>query len=363
MKKLSTILVNATALRTGGALTILRQFVEFVSSSSHNYVIFVYPNISLPHQDNCEFIQIDKTSWFRRVLWDSFGVNRWINNCQREVSIVISLQNTSIRTNLKQIVYLHQALPYHQYSWNILKKNEIKLFLYTKFYKFFINAFMKDKDVIIVQSNWLKKIIENEHGNLIVKVFRPSVEKLLPEYDLLAHNVPAILDTKFLFYPSSFFSYKNHLFLLDVIDKVRIEKFSLVVTFKKGENNEFDNRVIALGLEEKIYYSGYLSKTEIVMFYDKSHAVIFPSEIETFGLPLLEAAGIGKKLICADLAYAHDVIDGYHGVEFVESKNITKWRDALLACLKNERMSFSEFTQNSESWSDFFNYIDGKNYV
>lgn len=44
--------------------------------------------------------------------------------------------------------------------------------------------------------------------------------------------------------------------------------------------------------------------------YCKS-ALIFPSYIETVGLPLVEAMSVGAVILAADCEYAHEVLDGY----------------------------------------------------
>jgi glycosyltransferase involved in cell wall biosynthesis len=40
----------------------------------------------------------------------------------------------------------------------------------------------------------------------------------------------------------------------------------------------------------------------------QSEFLIFPSLAESFGLPLLEAANAGCKILAADLAYVYDII-------------------------------------------------------
>jgi len=39
---------------------------------------------------------------------------------------------------------------------------------------------------------------------------------------------------------------------------------------------------------------------------------LFPSYIETFGLPLIEAAAFGLPIGVANEAYAHEVLKGYN---------------------------------------------------
>lgn len=47
-------------------------------------------------------------------------------------------------------------------------------------------------------------------------------------------------------------------------------------------------------------------------------ALIFPSYIETVGLPLVEAMSVGAVILAADCEYAHEVLDGYENAFFFD---------------------------------------------
>ena len=45
---------------------------------------------------------------------------------------------------------------------------------------------------------------------------------------------------------------------------------------------------------------------------------VFPSYIETIGLPLLEARSVGARILAADCRYARDLVGDYQKAEFFE---------------------------------------------
>ena len=51
-------------------------------------------------------------------------------------------------------------------------------------------------------------------------------------------------------------------------------------------------------------------------YYNKTETVIFPSKIETWGLPITEAKEFKKKMILANLPYAHETLGNYEDVFF-----------------------------------------------
>jgi len=51
-------------------------------------------------------------------------------------------------------------------------------------------------------------------------------------------------------------------------------------------------------------------------YYQKVKCVIFPSKLETWGLPITEAKELKKPLILSDLSYAHETLGNYEKVLF-----------------------------------------------
>ena len=58
----------------------------------------------------------------------------------------------------------------------------------------------------------------------------------------------------------------------------------------------------------KIEMVGELKHSEVQDLYNRSSVLIYPSLIESLGLPLLEAAASGISIIASDLDYVHDII-------------------------------------------------------
>lgn len=59
----------------------------------------------------------------------------------------------------------------------------------------------------------------------------------------------------------------------------------------------------------KITNAGYLSHQKIADLYGNSHALIFSSLTESFGLPLIEAAHFGLPILAPELDYVRDVCE------------------------------------------------------
>lgn len=66
-----------------------------------------------------------------------------------------------------------------------------------------------------------------------------------------------------------------------------------------------------------INYCGFLDKENLFKCY-KEKILIFPSYIETVGLPLLEARSVGGIIFVADCPYAHEVLGDYENAYFFD---------------------------------------------
>ncbi len=58
---------------------------------------------------------------------------------------------------------------------------------------------------------------------------------------------------------------------------------------------------------QEIIDYGFIPYSDVLSLYAGADAVVFPTEYEGFGLPILEAAQFGKKLICSRLAVFDEI--------------------------------------------------------
>jgi glycosyltransferase involved in cell wall biosynthesis len=59
----------------------------------------------------------------------------------------------------------------------------------------------------------------------------------------------------------------------------------------------------------KVKNAGWLSQLEVFSLYKIAGASIYPSTLESFGLPLIEARQAGLPVLAPELDYVRDVLD------------------------------------------------------
>jgi glycosyltransferase involved in cell wall biosynthesis len=106
-------------------------------------------------------------------------------------------------------------------------------------------------------------------------------------------------------------------------------------------------------------FVGNLDFERVLQYYKSCDLLVFPSFLESFGLPLVEAAKFGKKILAADLDYAREVLAGYDGVIYLPIHNPDAWGDAIYKCSeKQEKFNSWEPKFAKNSWGKFFELVE-----
>ena len=144
-----------------------------------------------------------------------------------------------------------------------------------------------------------------------------------------------------LIYPSAEYPHKNHGLLSQIqeSESVNWPVDNLVLTLNPSRN--------PAPLMTWISCVGFLSSAELIDTYGKVDALLFLSNKESFGFPLLEAMFLGLPVVCPDLPYAHWMCDDqaiYFDPKSIESLKlalerlrgllIDGWRPDWSGCLK-----------------------------
>lgn len=307
------ILVYDVAAENGGAVTILNWFYSIHKNNKNNQYIYLIGNYKLESKDNITVINVPnvKKSWFHRLYFDFFGVKKYIK--KYHIEYVLSLQNTIIPfAKMPQTVYVHNALPFSEYRYRILEDKF--LWIYQNLIGFIIKKSIKKADKVIVQTNWMKDVIVKQ-----IKKPQETIEVKFPEIKVFNNIRYSPLNKCTFFYPANSSSFKNHIVILEaskLLYQRGITNFRCVFTLN-GNENELIKKIYeeAENLNMDYLWIGQQNQMEMAKWYAQS-VLIFPSYIETIGLPICEAMSVGAPVLLSDCLYARDVADKYENAEF-----------------------------------------------
>lgn len=325
MKKM----VLAVAADTHGSMTILNEYYHKALHDKENDWVFVISRPKLENAENIEVVRMPwiKNSWFHRMFFNHFRTKGLVN--RYKVDEVISLQNTLVpRSKVKQTLYLQQTLHFSDKKFGLLRYP--RLWTYQNVIGKMIDKSTVKADKVIVQTEWLKNTCVDKFGLSASKfeVVKPEV------FHVISNKYKARMDdmTTF-FYPSNGWVYKNHQLIVETAKELKvlqIDNYEVILTLTGTENkdvSELLNEVKKYNLP--IRFVGTLNLEEVFNYYTSS-TLIFPSYIESFGLPLLEASMHGAPILASDCPFSREILEGYNQVEFFNPFDDKE----LLECMK-----------------------------
>ena len=132
-----------------------------------------------------------------------------------------------------------------------------------------------------------------------------------------------------------------------------------------GSENAYSRRVVSKYKHiRNLHFTGLLSREQCEDYYKSSECLIFPSLLETWGLPISEFKIYGKKMILADLPYAHEAATGAKAVYFFNPTDAKELAKAMEAIIKEETVGiFHEVPELDiqepfcKSWQSLFGRI------
>ena len=319
--------VYDVAASASGALSVLNDFYAEVRNYNDKSICWTFV-ISTPRLEETENIKVIRAPWVKknwlcRLFFDYFIAPKIIS--EEKADKVLSLQNIIVpRTKLPQVVFLHNALPFVEYKIPI--KDSLVLWLYQNIIAKFIYSSVKKAEKVIVQTHWMKDAcVEKTKVSPDKIMVIPPIINIIPKKLFAYEN----MDIPMFIYPATPLIYKNHKVIIEAckqIVKDGVTNFRVIFTMTGTENK------LARKLKEEtdkynlpIKFVGLLKREDLFEWYSKA-ILLFPSYIETIGMPLLEARIHNTFVIAQDTQFANDILNNYSRFYKIDYKHSLKKR-------------------------------------
>lgn len=138
--------------------------------------------------------------------------------------------------------------------------------------------------------------------------------------------------TYVLLYPALPRAFKNFEVICEAAARLRPEIASRIefrLTLNGNENRYARAIVQRYKHIDCLKFIGRQSRQAMQEHYACSDAIIFPSRLETWGLPISEGKAYNKALLVADLPYARETVGNYDRVAFIEPGNADTWANKI----------------------------------
>lgn len=312
MKK---ILIYDLHASESGALSILMDLYDDVVRKEDKNVVWDFI-VSTPLLNSTSHIASKrfpwvKKSWLHRFFFEHFYSKKIIENMAPDV--LLSLQNFGVKNYKgKQLVYLHLPFVLTDYRFEI-KRDGIRLWLYQNIIKYFIWNSYNDVDMVIVQTEWMKRTLLSK-----AKISLDKIRIVYPKINLDSINQykDNQIHRKVFFFPATAFAYKNHFLILEACEWLKrqhICDFKVIFTLNSKGKTGYEKRLVdyikTYNLTN-IEFCGMIGREQVFELYSRS-VLLFPSLVESFGMPLLEARFSGSFVLSARTPFAEEILKGY----------------------------------------------------
>ena len=155
--------------------------------------------------------------------------------------------------------------------------------------------------------------------------------------------------------------HKNVIEVLDMSEYWK-QNYRLIVVScdDSAYRRKLEQKVSDLDLTERVEFKGYLSHDELLNLYQGASALVYPSLIEGFGIPPLEALACGTPVIASDIPVHREVLD--EAALFVKLGNKHSWNEAfkLLAdpSVVNTRLAMGQKQLEKYTWGNAVNALE-----
>ncbi len=328
-----TVVVSAVNFTEGGPLTVLRESLAAairILPEDWDIVALVHSKslINLPRIRMLE-IPDAKRAWWRRLRWEWFGFRRL--SLELQPDLWLSLHDITPRVQAKrQAVYCHNPAPFYRVRLREMLL-EPKLLLFSLFYTRLYQTLIRRNHYIVVQQEWLRQEFLRRFGPLPMVVAHPSLDTS-PPYGRLR------IDTHCVFlYPSLARVFKNLEVLGEaarLLHKRGVTDFEIRLTVDGSENRYARWLKNRYATTPGIRFLGRQDSNSMQSHYREASALLFPSRLETWGLPITEAKQHGLPMMVADAPYARETVGTYDLVSFFDPDDPTQLATRMEAMIK-----------------------------
>tara|TARA_Y100000590_G_scaffold469461_1_gene657183 strand:+ start:1730 stop:2761 length:1032 start_codon:yes stop_codon:yes gene_type:complete len=293
------IIINATDVHSGGGKIMLDDIL-FASKGMEEYHFHIFIDT---RYDNTNFkksnINFYKISKLKRIF-----VDKKIKKIVENDSLIINIGDLpSFRKHQCTVIQFLM----NRYFIDSFSKSGLPLIvkLRLNLAKLSFRIFLKNADYLFVQNNVMKDLLlklKYQKDSIVVMPYKnfDKINSLLVEKE----------KNSFI-YVASDEPHKNHLNLIKAWELLHDEELKpkLYLTINKNTNlfSDIKKRIVLKNLNITIMSN--LDRNDLLLYYSKVDALVYPSLFECFGIPLVEAMNYNLPVIASELDYVRDILD------------------------------------------------------
>jgi glycosyltransferase involved in cell wall biosynthesis len=342
------IVISAVGLNQGGTLTVARKILAAADKiDTCRIIALVYDKGLYPEYKRVKLISVPfpKKNWMCRIYFEF--VSSYKISSRLKPSVWFSLHDITPRTSaIHQFVYCHNATPlYHAGLRDLIFQPTV--FVFSLFYRYLYSMNIRANKIVFVQQNCIRDYFRNSYAIEKVSVARPFdyLDEVAPE-DRSSYKANKVGQIR-LFYPTLPRTFKNVEILIkaaEILNQRGFRRFEIRITLSAADSLYARYLVFNARHVDGIRFIGRLSHEAVFSEYRQSDALVFPSKLESWGLPLSEAKSLGLPVLAANLPYARETLGVYDKVNFFDPDDPYQLADKIIALASGKGFEGSDFS-------------------
>lgn len=307
---------------------MLRDCVDAAARHPGLETIVLVHDRALLSRDDVTIVEVPqaKRSWWRRVDAE-YRQFRPLSQRLRP-DVWLSLHDMTPNVNVpRQYVYCHNPAPFYRPSLRQMW-HEPPFAVFNMFYGLLYRINIRRNDAVIVQQDWLRREFRRRFRPRRVLTAAPRAHAAEPAGDVAA------VQARIFLYPAFPRVFKNYEILCEAVAMLSDDPdWSGELRFTiDGTENRYARWIADMAANRpSIRLIGRQDRTAMQRQYREADVILFPSTLETWGLPITEARTAGKPLFVADLPYAYETLGVYDGATFIAPDDAAGWARAMRA--------------------------------
>lgn len=358
------IVISGINLYIGGTLTIFKDMIRTLLENNldikYEIVCFVHnKELFSEYKERVNLIELkdSRSSYIKRIKYEFLYFNKYSK--QNDVYIWISAQDITPNVKCEKLyTYCHNPMMFYKVDKKEIRYSK-KLVIFSLLYKYVYGFNIKKNTYVIVQQEWIRKEFQKKYRINNILVARPCLVNTKIDFTETKAST-----TSFIFASQGTF-FKNFEVICKAV-KFLNEKceneYEVWLTVDGSEGKYTSDLYKEYGDLKNIKWLGFQNKQDLFNLYDKSTCMIFPSKLETWGLPISEYKNTGKPIIVSDLPYAHETVGSYRSVAFFDPNNYKQLADIMFSIIRGYDIC-QEVVEKPiappyvSSWNEFWAFI------
>ncbi len=326
------VVLSAVNFSEGGPLTVLQDSLEAAAQSLpvdwkitallHRKDLITHPRI-----ETLAF-PCSKRSWLARLWLEWVVFNKLSKSLKPD--LWFSLHDITPRVHARrQSVYCHNPSPFHKLTLREARL-EPPFALFNLLYGYLYGVFLGRNHTVVVQQAWLRQAFRRlyAHPNVLVAYpTQPDEGLSLPTQFYAAGQFSEVRPLVML-YPAFPRVFKNIEVVCEAMKRLphcARGSVELRLTLCGTENSYARDLYRRFSSVYGVRFIGRQNRQQMLEAYRACDVVVFPSRLETWGLPITEAKTQNKPLVVADLPYARETVGNCSAVTFLPATDSQAW--------------------------------------